>query len=82
MLSTIIYFQGRLSNGQDIAVKRLSKNSGQGDIEFKNEILLLARQQHRNLVSLLAFCLEKRERLLIYKFVQNSSLDHHVFGMF
>ncbi|KAF3450459.1 hypothetical protein FNV43_RR06542 [Rhamnella rubrinervis] len=63
----------KLSNGQDIAVKRLSKNSGQGDIEFKNEILLLARQQHRS------FCLEKSERLLIYEFVPNSSLDHLVF---
>ncbi|EOA19367.1 hypothetical protein CARUB_v10000414mg [Capsella rubella] len=72
-------YKGTLFNGKEIAVKRLTKGSSQGDIEFKNEVSLLTRIQHRNLVKLLGFCNEGDEVILVYEFVPNASLDNFIF---
>lgn len=73
-------YKGVMANEQEIAVKQLALDSRQGVREFTNEVRLLLKVQHRNVVSLLGCCAAGGQKMLVYPFLPNRSLDHFLFG--
>ncbi|XP_027169255.1 receptor-like serine/threonine-protein kinase SD1-6 [Coffea eugenioides] len=72
-------YKGKLSTGQEIAVKRLKIMSGHGIEQFKNEVTVISKLQHRNLVKLLGYCIHGEDRILVYEYLPNGSLDSFIF---
>ncbi|CAJ2635560.1 putative proline-rich receptor-like protein kinase PERK6 [Trifolium pratense] len=72
--------KGTLPNGKEVAVKSLKSGSGQGEREFQAEIDIISRVHHRHLVSLVGYCVSGGQRMLVYEFVPNKTLEHHLHG--
>uniref|UniRef100_A0ACD5VU15 Uncharacterized protein n=1 Tax=Avena sativa TaxID=4498 RepID=A0ACD5VU15_AVESA len=73
-------YKGTIANGQVAAIKRAQQGSMQGAAEFKNEIELLSRVHHKNLVSLVGFCYEQGEQMLVYEYIANGTLRENLMG--
>lgn len=73
-------YKGTTHDGKVVAVKQLKAGSGQGDREFKAEVEIISRVHHRHLVSLVGYCISDQHRLLIYEYVSNQTLEHHLHG--
>lgn len=73
-------YKGWLADGKAVAVKQLKVGSGQGEREFKAEVEIISRVHHRHLVSLVGYCIFEQQRILIYEYVPNGTLHHHLHG--
>jgi len=73
-------YKGTLADGRRVAVKNLKAGSGQGEREFRAEVEIISRVHHRHLVSLVGYCIAEDHRLLVYEFLSNNTLEHHLHG--
>ncbi|KAI3981480.1 hypothetical protein MKX01_007407 [Papaver californicum] len=73
-------YKGWLLDGRAVAVKQLKTGSSQGEREFRAEVEIISRVHHRHLVSLVGYCIAENQRLLVYEFLPNNNLDHHLHG--
>ncbi|KAF2310140.1 hypothetical protein GH714_006712 [Hevea brasiliensis] len=80
IMNTLQVYRGILTGGIQVAIKRAEQGSMQGSVEFKTEIELLSKIYHKNLVSLLGFCYEVGEQMLVYEYVSNGSLKDCISG--
>ncbi|KAJ1684833.1 hypothetical protein LUZ63_016223 [Rhynchospora breviuscula] len=71
-------YKGQLQDGREVAVKRLTGGGGQGEREFQAEVEIISRVHHRHLVSLVGYCIENEQRLLVYDYVPNNTLHYHL----
>ncbi|XP_062179761.1 proline-rich receptor-like protein kinase PERK8 [Phragmites australis] len=71
-------YMGALGDGRRVAVKQLKVGSGQGEKEFRAEVDIISRIHHRHLVTLVGYCVTENHRLLVYEFVPNKTLEHHL----
>lgn len=72
--------KGVLPNGKEVAIKQLKAGSGQGEREFQAEVEIISRVHHKHLVSLVGYCISGGQRLLVYEFVPNNTLEFHLHG--
>ncbi|KAJ7515188.1 hypothetical protein O6H91_22G004400 [Diphasiastrum complanatum] len=75
-----VVYKGTLSDGSEVAIKYLSQGSKQGNEEFMNELASIIAIQHKNLVKLKGCCIHGEERLIVYEYLENKSLDLSLFG--
>lgn len=75
-------YKGWLIDGRVVAVKQLKFGGGQGEREFRAEVEIISRVHHRHLVSLVGYCISEKHRSLVYEFVPNFTLEHHLHGNF
>ncbi|KAL7239987.1 hypothetical protein ACSBR2_005783 [Camellia fascicularis] len=73
-------YKGVLPNGKEVAVKQLKAGSGQGEREFQAEVEIISRVHHKHLVSLVGYCITGSQRMLVYEFVPNNTMEFHLHG--
>lgn len=72
--------RGVLADGKEVAIKSLKSGSGQGEREFQAEVEIISRVHHKHLVSLVGYCMAGGQRMLVYEFVPNNTLEFHLHG--